>query len=215
MISITCSRLEAVRNNPIAYGQLLASNDGKKSGGTYGMLACFQEAAKPVHAGELTVHAAVKNLINKFSRFQDNEQNQARQKKLLNQFVKYFDNVRKQKLEWADGKHKINWQLLPDAKLTGITPWVLKNDKAYHSFLFTETNFPWQQQLRFPLFQQYLVDNNIDTTANKMQVGIYSLSDSTFQTKNFTLSELNAAIDETSSVIKIVYDSYSIKKKKN
>lgn len=66
MITIQCSKLESVRKNPQAYGQLIASGDGKKGGGSHGMFSCFQDIARLVHIGELDIKEGVKGYTRNF-----------------------------------------------------------------------------------------------------------------------------------------------------
>ncbi len=208
MISITCASLEAVRQNPAAYGQLLASGDGKKGGGGHGMFACVQDVARLVHLGELTVTQAVKELHNKFLRFDDTSKNKQKQDKLVEQFVKYCHQYEKQGFEFVDGWRLMKWDFTTDVRLSGRTPWVFADGKSYYGITLSEHGFDWQPQLRFPLFQQYLVSNTIDCELTDMQLGIYSFADMEFRFKSYSASEIATAIKETKAVLSTVYKEY-------
>lgn len=212
MISITCASLEAVRQNPTAYGQLLASGDGKKAGGSHGMFAYVQDVARLVHIGELTVSHAVRELHNKFLRFNDTAQNKQKQDKLIEQFVKYSRQYDKHSFDFIDGWRLMKWDFTPDTRLSGRTPWVVANEKGYYSFVLSENGFDWQSQLRFPLFQQYLVDNNIDCELNELKVGIYSFADAEFQFRNYSVAEISSASEETNDVLTTVFKEYKKRK---
>ena len=107
MLKIRCSTLETVRASPLVYAQLLAFGDGKNGGGTFGMFAHFQAVACRVHQNELTVSQGVKELQNKFIRFDDTPKNKAKQDKLLEQFVKYCHQYEKNKFAFVDSKRQI------------------------------------------------------------------------------------------------------------
>ena len=112
MLKIRCSTLESVKNDPLAYAQLLALGDGKNGGGTYGMFAYWQDVAKLVHQNELTISKGVKELQNKFIRFDDTLKNRSKQDKLLEQFVKYCSLYDKNKFAFVDSRRQMKWELL-------------------------------------------------------------------------------------------------------
>ncbi|MBI1782737.1 MAG: hypothetical protein HYR66_15440 [Sphingobacteriales bacterium] len=213
MISIQCSKLESIRSNPAAYGQLLADGNAGKPGGSHGMFAYVQDMARLVHVNELTVTDAVKELHNKFIRFAPTNENKTKQANLVEQFVKYCQQFDKQNFEFIDGNRLMKWDLTPDTRLTGRTPWVVANENGYFSFILSETNFDWRSQLRFPLFQHYLVNNTIECDIREMQVGIFSMSSNSFEFKNFSDRELSLLVKDARSICTTVYTEF-IKRKK-
>lgn len=213
MLRIRCSTLETVKASPIAYAQLLAFGDGKNGGGTYGMFAYWQDVAKLVHQNELTVSQGVKELQNKFIRFDDTAKNKAKQDKLLEQFVKYCTLYDKNKFAFVDSKRQMKWELFSGVMLTGLTPWVVYNDTGYYCYIVTEQLFDWQDQLRFPLIQQYLTDNKIDCDVTEMNMGIYCLATNQFDFRSYPKTELKKAITQTVSLFENVkLEYYKIKK---
>lgn len=212
MISIRCSELESIRKNPSAYGQLLASGENQ-GGGTYGMFACFQDVARKVHLGDLNPTDGVKDLYNKFDRFNDNPFNKARQEKLISQFVNYCRVFEKKEFVFIEGAKNIKWEFPEDTRLTGRTPWVVANADGYYSFQLLEKDLVWSQQLKFPLFQQYLAEHIIDCGLAEVNVGVYSLQKGAFEFTCFSKKEVENAIEETTVIFSKVQHEYSKLKK--
>jgi len=213
MISVQCSQLEYIKVNPEAYGQLLAENDGKNRGGSYGMFACFQDVAKQVHIGELDISQAVKELYKKFVRFENNAKNRKKQEFLAEQLVNYCNSYKKKRFEFVDSRHQIRMQLIPEVRLTGLTPWVVADETTFYSYTISEKDFDWEKQLRYPLFQNYIINYTIDCEWDQLKVGIYSLESTQFQFKNFTKNRVQEIIEETTEIFKNLYLAYKQRKK--
>lgn len=81
MITVSCSKLESVRQNPVAYAQQLLLD--KKPGGRKGMLKCWQMKARLLHTGELDLSKAIHGLQQNFMEFAYNKKNKKRQEFLL------------------------------------------------------------------------------------------------------------------------------------
>lgn len=208
MLKIRCSSLEDVKQNPQAYAQLLALTDGKSGGGTYGMFAYWQDAARQVHEHDLTVSQAIKHLQNKFIRFDETPKNKAKQDRLLEQFVKYCRLYDKNNFAFVDSRRHMKWEIHNGVMLTGLTPWVVYNDTGYYSYFVTEELFDWQEQLRFPLIQQYLTDNKIECDITEMHMGIYCLSTNKFDFRSYTERELKDTVSQTTKIFENVKESY-------
>ncbi len=213
MIKIPCSILEQVRRNPSAHAQFLATGDKPKTGGSRGMFAYFKDVVKLVHTKEFTVSEGIKELENKFARFDDTLKNKNKQNKLFDDFVEYCNAYNKMGFEFADTKHQIKWDLLPTVRLTGHTPWVVYDDSYYYAYFIVEQSFDWQSELRFPLIQSYLSNNTIECKESEMKVGIYSLDTNSFDLKSFSSKELKGVITETTNIFQNVIDEYNKIKK--
>lgn len=208
MIKIPCSILEQVRKNPMAHAQFLATGDKPKTGGTHGMFAYFKDVVKQVHTKEFTVSEGIKELENKFARFDDTLKNKNKQNKLFDGFVEYCKAYEKMGFELADTKHQMKWDLLPTVRLTGHTPWVVYDDTYYYAYFIVEQPFDWQTELRFPLIQSYISNNTIECNESEMKVGIYSLSNGSFDLKSFSTKEIKGVIIETTNVFRNVHEEY-------
>lgn len=213
MISIRCSQLEAIRNNPAAYGQLLATGEGNSSG-SRGMFDYFKDVARLVHLGELTVNEGIKELQGKFLGFNVNVINKARQEKLIEKFVSYCKHFEANAFVFTSGNKRMKWDIIKDSRLSGNTPWVVANEDAYYSYILIEKDIDWENELRFPLFQQYLAEQVIECSADEIKVGIYSLPQDKFAFRTYGADEIERTLLETKEVFKIVAKEYSKLKSK-
>lgn len=205
--------LEQVRKAPAAHAQLLALSNKPNTGGSHGMFAYWQDMVKQVHTNEMTVAEAIKELQNKFIRFNDTLQNRSKQANLLEKLPQYCSLYEKKKLAFVDTKRKMKWDIVPGVQLTGFTPWVVHNDDGYYAYFFAEHPFDWEAQLRFPLIQQYLIENNIDCDITEMNVGIYCLETNNFDFKNYSTKEIKTWVSVTGEIFQTVLNEYNKWKK--
>lgn len=131
---------------------------------------------------------------------------------MVEQFVKYCRLYERRQFEFIDGWRQMKWNIIPDVRLTGRTPWVVENNDSYYSYILSEKEFAWKEELRFPLFQKYLVDNTIECNIEEMNVGVYNLATNTFDFKNFSTKEVSNMIREAEDVFKNVYTEYKKRK---
>lgn len=214
MIKIRTSMLESVRKNPLAYGRLIAAGDDSVSGGSHGMFACMVDVARAVHLKKVNLRQAIRQLHSKFLRFKPNDANRIRQDRLVEQLVAYLRLVKKMGLEWVDGSRRIQWSITSDVVLTGLTPWVVADEKGYISFIMAEKSFEWKNQLRFPLYQKYISENTIECKVEEIRVGFYFADVNKFDLRTFKTNELKMAVDETGEVFKILYNEYEKRRSK-
>jgi hypothetical protein len=208
MIKIQCSVLEQVRKNPVLHGQILASNITLGRGGTHGMLAYWQDVSLNLHKQEYDFARGIKELQKTFFNFEETVKNYKKQDFLQDSFVKYHKNFNKRKFELVETRKRINWNISSVGLLTGLTPWVFKANNKFYSYLFTEREYSWNTELRFPLIQSYLAYKILECDISVVNIGIYSLSTDNFFFKNFSQPEINGAIDETVDIFKKVNTEY-------
>ncbi|UAY52735.1 hypothetical protein [Ferruginibacter albus] len=206
--------LEQIRKNPIAYAQLLATEDKLKKGGSQGMFSYWQRIAKSIHSEELTISQGILKLENLFLTFNDNVKNKNRQTGLLKHLPKYCNEYKRMQFEFVDSKKFMQWDILPEVKLSGYTSWIVKNKTSFYSYFPLEKNIDWQAELRFPLIQNYLATNILECDSSELQIGIYSLESSSFEFKSFNKTEIEKAINETKIVFHQVFEEYEKKKPK-
>lgn len=208
MIRIQCSILEQVRKNPTTYGQLLASNNNLNKGGTHGMLAYWQDVSLKIHQDEIDLNRGIKELQRTFINFEETTKNLRKQDFLQDSFVKYHRHFARRNFELVDTKRRIKWNITSSGLLTGLTPWVVKDKSQYFSYFFSEQQFNWNLELKYPLIQEYLVGNNIDCDITELNVGVYCLSTDDFMFKNFSKKELKNSIEETMDIFEKVDKAY-------
>jgi hypothetical protein len=212
MITIKCTELEKVRKSPIAYAQLLAS-ENTSSAGSHSMFACVKEVARSMHTKEKTLSAGIKELQSKFLKYAINVQNTSKQEKLTDQFIKYFKAYEKMNFEWVDGNRQMKWNMASNSKLTGLTPWVVENEKGLYSYLITQNEIDWKNELRFPLFQKYLSDATLKCNLDKLHIGVFNLSTGSFDFNCFSTKQIKETVEETIVIFNEVTDAFKKIKK--
>jgi len=208
MISISCSVLEQVRKNHALYAEALIMSEKNQKGGTHGMFAYWQDIAKKIHSDELNMNEGIKELQFKFLRFDHTKRNQEKQSRLLNHLVKYMQSHKKQKFVYYLSRKRIVWNLTPDVRLTGLTPWVFKNDEEYFAYFCIENETNWQTELRFPLLQKYIAEHILECSVNSLSVGVYCLETNDFQFRCFSQTEVRKAVSEVKQLFENVQYEY-------
>jgi len=212
MIRIRCSELENARENPSAYGQLLAVNDFSNGGG-HGMLACVREVALAMGKEKFSASQGIKQIQQKFLAFSPTKGNKERQEDLIQGFAQYCKQMEKFAFELVDNSRMMKWDFSKDVMLTGKTPLVFANDEGYFALTLIETNTSWQHQLKFPLYQQYLTTHTIDCPLTEMSIGVFCLQSGKFEFKSFEEESIEACVNETTQILNAVLDSYTKYKK--
>src|SRR5262245_38935171 len=141
IIKVKASMLEFARRDPLAYGRLLAFGGDNTGGGSHGMFACMVDVARAVHLKKMPFRQAIRELHSKFLRFRPTAENKERQDRLIEQLIAYVRLCKKMDLEWIDGSRRIQWTLTNNVMLTGLTPWVVADEKGYLSYLMAERAF--------------------------------------------------------------------------
>lgn len=214
MIKISCTKLEQARNNPRLFGQLLATEEEKDSGGQHGMFAYMKDAIRQVHAGIATESQGLKVLHNYFLRFNDNPQNRAKQQKLAADYLVYHKKFALQKWEFLHGRKNINWLLHEEVGLTGHTPWVFESKEGFIAYYLVEA-VPdgWRNELRFPLIQQYLADRILHCPTENIKIGYYILNTAGFDFDCFDDTVIDETVAATKQIFKTVHDAFNRSKK--
>lgn len=214
MITIRCTQLEQVKQNPQLYAESVL-NGKVSTGGSHGMLACMKDIVKTVHTHERSIEQAVIDLQNKFVRFVNTSENKSRQDRLVEQMISYNRAYEKMGFEMIDGHRQIKWEIVPGvAKLSGFTPWVVENDKgSLFAYFIAEKHFDWKSELRFPLYQSYMSENTLKCDIKDLWVGIFNLSANKFDFENFTPKKIIQVINETSDIMDKVVIEFQKKKK--
>ena len=211
MLSIRCSALEQVRNSPALFAQSLLEN-AKGSPASFGMFGCWQSAIRAMHIEDKTISETITALQNNFLRFNETSANKAKQEKLIRNLVAYEKEFSKYKFEFEEGIHRIKWELHRQVRLTGNTPWVVKNSTGFFSFFPIEMEIPWLTQLKFPLLQKYIAEEILRCDASNLSMGVYRLNENKFDFKCFDSVEIGEAVKEIKDLFQNVYNEYSARK---
>lgn len=208
MIRVSCSKLEEIRKNPLAFVQQLLE-EKKSDGGSYGMFQCWQSKVKAIHSEEMSFAEAVKGLQQRFMRYADNAKNKKKQEFLLDRLKPYFEEFDKREFVYLGSQTKVFWQILSDVALTGYAPYIVSKGNNFAAYYFTELPITWKDQLRFPLLQYYLAKNICICEPEQLEIGTYCLNTLSFDLKKYTEEEIKASISETEEMFKTISNAYN------
>ena len=209
MIGISCSNLERARRNRVLFAELLSDGDKLSRGGTFGMFRHWQEIAKRTHMGDVGLGEALRQLESACEHFAVTTRNRDKQAYLMEEFVRYMKRHKSEKLVWNEPRHQFRWQLIPQVRLTGITPWVFKREDIYYAYFCLEQPAQWQEELKYPLLQRYLADHLLHCRLNQLQIGVYCLERRDFEWKRFLPLEVRTAVQEASQLFTDIFNEYS------
>lgn len=212
MIKLALSKLEAARKNPVLVARNMLETE-TNGGGSQGFVSTFKTEIRNYHEKQLEVETACKNLEHKlWSTFKDSPTNNSRRERYIESFRNYADNF--SAFNWGVDKFQLNlnWEIVPNVKLTGHSPFLCSTDDYNVAYYFRETSDGWRNELRFPLLQIYLADNFFKCNVDQIRIGIYSIAEKKFDLYTYEDYELDNAFNEGKEVLNSVlieYNKYS------
>jgi hypothetical protein len=210
MIRVSSKDLEQVKNDPALFAANLVSKG--KLQARRGMFSQWQTVARQLHVEDLSIAEASRQLTSLFTVWNDTPKNIDREASFHTALTRYDELFQKKGFTYFDGAHVMNWKLHNNVILGGYTPWIAKRSKEYFSYLFTENDFDWESELRFPLLQQYISTNLIDCDPQDLSVGIYCLNKGAFKFKSFKSAEIADAKSEVRVLFNRLNIEYTRKK---
>lgn len=207
MLTVSCSVLENARKDPAFYVQSLLNGVERK--GQQGMFSYWRSVARLIHEKQIEIGEAIGILENKFSRFNPTAANKVKQNGLIESLIRYNREFLKNNFEFEKGGKRILWDIHNEVRLTGNTPWVVKRKNQFYSFLYTEKDFDWTNELRFPLLQNYIAKEIAKCENSIMNIGIYNLENANFDFRVYDEEQIEDAISETRTLFNDVYQQYS------
>ncbi|MCB9046767.1 MAG: hypothetical protein H6550_11600 [Chitinophagales bacterium] len=213
MIEIRCTKIEQCRNQPALYGKLLALKqalqEGQNGNFNSGMSSKWRSAALTVHHGA-DIDTAYNNLAFNLGTF-SSKACKEKQEPMLDSFTSYFEQLNNNGWQFKYGNKQVSWQGLHDeVKMTGQAPWIMERNGRYHCHYITEKPYPgWQQQLRYPLLQQYIANNILDCDPQLVSIGIYTILDKQFIMMRYAEDELQEAQAEARNIFADVHRAFT------
>lgn len=188
--------LEAIRQNPKNFKQILNS-----SGGRISMARYWQFAARRYHQSsnddELAVNYLENNCLNHFV---NNASNSGKIRKLIDKLHLYFEDYKKQNIEFYDYTNRISIDIQNNNFITGeIFRIDKKNDGGYKIALFSKLDSIWANELRFPLLQIYY-SNLFECPTMDIEVGVYNLEKDKHEYLFFDEETLQQAWNEITQI---------------
>lgn len=209
MITLSLSKLEIARVNPMSIANDMVKEKMNK-GSRVGFVSTFKTTAREYHEKELNSRDVVQELDNRlWISFKENSQNNNRRKLFCESFLSYaqlFSN-----LDISISKFQVNldWEIIPNMKLTGHSPFLCSNETYKVAYYFSEKNTNWRAELKYALLQVYLAEVIFKCDVKDIKIGIYDISDKKFDLHTYDDFELDNAIEECKQVFNNVLSEYN------
>lgn len=196
--------LEAIRQNPVNFKQILGS-----SGGRLSMARCWQFAARRYHQNDNDEEKAVKYLEDScINQFVNNASNAGKIRVLVDKLYKYFKDYQKQNVNFYDYSNRISLDIQNNNFITGEVFRIdQKNNKGYKITLFSKQDTIWANELRYPLLQIYY-SNIFECPVMDIEVGIYNLERDKHEYLCFDEETLQQAWNEVTQISSTIANNF-------
>jgi len=173
------------------------------------MFQHWQEIAKKQHMKECGLGEALRQLEAAFGHFADTPRNRDKQAYLMKEFLRYMRRYKTERFEFHEPRHQFRWPLIPQVRLTGLSPWVFQRDESFYAYFCQEKQALWQDELKYPLLQRYMADDVLHCRLSRLQIGVYCLEQGHFEFRRYTPLEVRTAVQEASQLFTDIYTEYS------
>jgi len=207
MVRVSLSNLENARTNPAAFARSLVGN--KNSGGIHGFVSKFKTVIRDFHEHDRDFKQSLRTLDEKLeAAFQPTSKNNVKRRLFCESYEAYNRQFQELGLSVDCFQRNIDWQLIRQAKITGVSPFLMSNDEYNVAYFFSEHFGNWQEELKYPLLQIYLAEYFYKCDVDKVKIGVYSVHNKVFDLKTYEDFELDNALEEGKSVLGEVANAY-------
>jgi len=203
MSTISFSQLESARKNPSAF----AKNIGKGgSSSRFSKYMAWQLSIHEYHKHSEDLAKSINYFEMTFIRnFADNPKNAAERAQWIQEIEAYSKNDIALKLTHVESKKRVSIQLATKVTFGGQLPLIKMNNKGgYSVFFFSRESATWEEELRFPIIQNYVAQTLYNVDLSEIEVGIYSLDFQKHLSKIYSSKDVKEAIKELNAIGKAV-----------
>lgn len=200
MNKISFSQLESARENPSAFAKSLDNPDG--SAPRFSKYMSWQLAVFKYHKERSILSKAIKYFEEMFLKnFSDNAKNRIEREEWIEQLDAYAKDESKKKLIYIEHKKRISIPLTNKIRLGGELPLIKMNNKlGYSVYFFSRKDTLWEDELRFPIIQNYISKTLYNVDLSEVEVGVYSLDLKKHLQTVYKLTEVQDALIELASI---------------
>lgn len=200
MNKISLSQLESARKNPAAFAKSLSS----ASSGTprFSKFMAWQLAVHRYHKEKSDLSKAINYFEATFMRnFADNRKNESEKEQWILELQAYSADDIKRKLTFVEPKKRISIPLTSKVRLGGELPLIKMNNKGgYSIYFFSRENSLWEDELRFPIVQNYVASTLYNVDLDEVEVGVYSLDLKKHLHRSYTQKQVDEAEKELRAI---------------
>lgn len=204
MNKISFGQLESARKNPAAFAKSLTTPSD--SNPRFSKFMAWQLAVHRYHKEKGDLAKAVNYFETTFMRnFADNYKNNAEREDWILDLQAYSTDDIKRKLTYVEHKKRISIPLTRKVRLGGELPLIKMNNKGgYSIYFFSRDSTLWEEELRFPVIQNYIASTLYKVDLSDVEVGVYCLDLKKHLQRSYTQREIDDAEKELKEIGKAV-----------
>jgi ribonuclease HI len=202
MKKFSISQLEVARRNANTFANAL-KNDAKGSsfGGRPKSVRWLD--AIGVYHNSNDISSAINKLSQAFSRRKDTTNNRKELESLIQSLENYVHTHHKLNYIFLEKSHSVEIFLSNKVKITGWI-WLLNmkpnGERAGYMISKDIKDTSWQNELRFPIIQDYIANKIYGCELNEVEVGVIDFKTGNHHTKKYSAGEIKRAITELDSI---------------
>lgn len=190
------SKLEVARSNPRGFGVHLR-DDTEEPFNNRPKSVRWLDAVTTYHRNS-SLSEAVNYLENSFSNRKQNKKNIAEVETLVSSLYSYVSEHSNLNYNYFSHKHKMEIHLSEKLKMTGWIWIINKTSNGYSGYVIVNDvdSFNWQNQLRFPLIQNYIAKYIFKCHTDEVEVGIVNYYEGKHHKVSYTKKDIKEAKKE-------------------
>jgi len=190
------SKLELARINPKDFGTHLKEDSPEPFTNSPKSVRWLN--AVGVYHKEGNLSDAINNLENSFSNRKKNKKNIAEVETLINALISYVNDHSFLEYNFFSHRHKMEINLSDKLKTTG---WIWIINKTYNGFsgyviVNDNDSHNWQNQLRFPIIQNYIATKIFKCPIENVEVGIINYYEGKHHKTTFSQEDITYSLNE-------------------
>jgi len=207
MIKLALSNLERARINLSAVVQGMLQEKGP--GGSQGFMSKWKTSVRDYHEKDREVDFSLKKLNDTlWQSFKETPANTTRRELFCNSFKEYARQFNELGLTVDKFQLNLNWPIIPEAKITGHSPFLCSMEDKPVAYYFSELGGDWTKELKYPILQIFLAENFYKCDVDQVQIGVYNIKGKKFELKTYEDFELDNAYMEAKTLLKEVDKEY-------
>lgn len=204
MNKISFSQLESARKNSAAFAKSLNAPSGSTP--RFSKFMAWQLAVSCYHKERGNLSKATNYFEATFMRnFAATSKNTVERENWILDLQAYSTDDIKKKLTYVEHKKRISIPLTSKVRLGGELPLIKMNNKGgYSIYFFSRESTLWENELRFPVIQNYVASTLYGVDLSDVEVGVYSMDLKKHLQRSFTQKEVDDADKELKAIGKAV-----------
>lgn len=201
MKKFSITRLEDARMNPLAFANSLKSSTASENHVRYSKYSLWRNIIFGFHQHN-DINKSINDFQNKFMlRFMDNRKNQQDMEEYICQIQNYGLEFHKRNLIFIEQKKRIDIKLSDALKIGGeLSIICMNNNFGYTTYFLSKTSDCWEEELRFPIIQNYLSEIVYGVDSSDVEVGVYALDKGCLLLKTYSKEEILEALAELRTI---------------